>query len=211
MGAIFYKFMSGVVRWLDPKMERFRPPKRTKPYVPKNHRDFEQLLKRTPENILPEQQLFMILALLNLEGKTVNDIMLPHSKMSFLHETDELSLFTLDRLFKSGAKCFPVLNKSGQTIGLIHAKDFDIAKISENDSLEPYLDKDIFYVRSDYTIPQLLSAFLRSNCGYALVINEKMHIIGSVTSERLFSMIFGFQADDFCADNDAWAVANRQN
>ena len=58
MGAIFYKFMSGVVRWLDPKMERFRPPKRTKPYVPKNHRDFEQLLKRTPEDILPEQQLF---------------------------------------------------------------------------------------------------------------------------------------------------------
>lgn len=210
MGALFYKFMSGAVRWLDPKMDRFRPPKRTKPYVPKNRRDLELLLRRTPADILPEQKLFITQALLNLEEKTAKDVMLPRSKISFLHDNDELSLFTLDRLFKSGGKCFPVLNKSGQTIGLIHAKDFDIVKISENDSLEPYLDKEIYYVRPEYNVEQLLSTFLRSNCNYALVIDDKMHIVGSVSADRLFSMIFGFQVDDFCADNDAWAVANRK-
>lgn len=209
MGPLFYKLMSGIVRSLDPKLDRFRPPKRNTPYVAKNRRDLELLLKRTPETILEERNRYIMLALLNVGEKTTRDIMLPKSKMSFLRDTDEMSLFTLDRLFKSGSRCFPVLNAEGQAIGLIHADDFDIAKVSENDSIEPYLDKKIFYVRPEYTIEQLLSAFLRSNTGFALVIDEKMHIVGSVTEERIFSMIFGFQPDDFCADSDAWAVANR--
>lgn len=209
MGALFYKVMSGIVRSLDPKLDRFRPPKRSVPYVPKNQRDLEQLLKRTPESILDERDRFITLALLHLSEKTTHDVMLPKAKMSFLHDNDELSLFMLDRLFKSGAKCFPVMNKDGQVIGLIHAKDFDISKISENDTLTPYLDKNIYYVRADYSIEQLLSTFLRSNCGFALVIDEKMHIVGSVTQERLFSAIFGIKPDDFCADDDPWAVANR--
>ena len=210
MGALFYKLMSGIVRSLDPKLDRFRPPKRSTPYVPKNRRDLELLIKRTPDTILKEQEQFITLALLHLSEKTTRDIMLPRSKMPCLHETDELSLFTLDRLFKSGAKSFPVLSKDGQVVGLIHAKDFDIAKISENDELAPYLDKEIFYVRPEYSIEQLLAAFIRSNNGFALVIDDKMHILGSVTLERLFSMVFGVQPDDFCSDDDAWSVANRR-
>ncbi len=210
MGALFYKCMSSIVRSLDPKLDRFRPPKRSVPYVAKSRRDLGLLLKRTPEAILNEREKYIMLALLSLSEKTARDLMLPKNKMSFLRDSDELSLFTLDRLFKSGAKCFPVLNKEGQVVGLIHAKDFDISKISENDNLAPYLDKNLFYVRADYSIEQLLSTFLRSNCGYALVIDEKMHILGSVTLERLFSMIFGIQPDDFCADDDPWSVANRQ-
>lgn len=210
MGALFYKLISSVVRSLDPKLDRFRPPKRSTPYVPKNRRDLELLIKRTPESYLAERERFVMQALLHLSERAASDLMTPRSKMHFLRESDELSLFTLDRLMKSGEKHYPVLNKEGQAIGLIRAKDFDIAKISENDSLEPYLVREMIYVRPEYNFEQLLSAFLRSGCEYALVIDEKMHILGSISVERIFSAVFDFEIDDFCADDDPWAVANRR-
>jgi len=202
--------MSGIVRTLDPKLERFRPPKRSKPYVPKNRRDFELLIKRTPDSILSERKRELIRALIDIETKTAQDLMTPRAKMSVLHEGDELSLFTLDRLSKSGSKCFPVLNKEGQAVGLIRAKDFDISKISENDKLEPYIDKNVFYVRAEYSVAQLLSVFLRCESGYALVVDDRMKIIGSVSADELFSEVFDFMPDDFYMDNDSWSVANRR-
>lgn len=210
MGPLFYKMMSKIVRSLDPKLERFRPPKRAIPYVPKTRRELEGVLGRSSEKIISEQQKYIIAALFRLDKIRAKDLMLPKSKMALLKEDDKLSMFTLDRLSKSGTSNFPVLNKEGQVLGLIHQEDIDIAHVSEDDSIAPYLDKKLYFVRPDYTIDQLLSVFLRTGQGYTLVIDEKMHLLGSVSLARLFSMVFDVLPDDFCEDSDIWAVANRK-
>lgn len=210
MGPLFYKMMSKIVRSLDPKLERFRPPKRTTPYVPKNRRELEGVLNRTSETIVSEHQKYIVAALLRLDKIRTKDLMVPKNKMALLKEEDKLSMFTLDRLSKSGENNFPVLNKEGQVLGIIHQEDIDIAHVSEDDNISPYLDKKLNFVRQDYTIDQLLSVFLRTGQGYALVIDEGMHFVGSVSLSRLFSMVFDVVPDDFCEDSDIWSVANRK-
>lgn len=210
MAPLFYKMMSKIVRSLDPKLERFRPPKRSVPYVPKNRRDFEGVLNRSSEAIISEQQKYIVAALLRLDIIRTKDLMLPKNKMALLKEDEKLSMFTLDRLSKSGTNIFPVINKEGQVLGVIHQEDIDIARVSEDDNISPYLDKKLYYVRPDYTIEQLFSVFLRTGQGYAIVIDEKMHLVGAVSLERLFSMVFDVTPDDFYEDSDIWSVANRK-
>ena len=210
MGPLFYKMMSKIVRSLDPKLERFRPPKRSIPYVPKNRRELEGVLGRSSEKIISEHQKYIVAALLRLDKIRTQDLMIPKSRMPLLKEEDKLSMFTLDRLSKSGENIFPVLNKEGQVLGIIHQEDIDIAHVSEDDNISPYLDKKLYFVRPEYTIDQLLSVFLRTGQGYALVIDEGMHFVGFVSLARLFSMVFDVVSDDFCEDSDIWAVANRK-
>lgn len=202
--------MSKIVRSLDPKLERFRPPKRSTPYVPKNRRELEGVLNRSSETIINDQQKYIVAALLRLDKIRVKDLMIPKSKMALLKEEDKLSMFTLDRLSKSGENIFPVLNKEGQVLGVVHREDIDIAHVSEDDNISPYLDTKLYFARPDYTVDQILSVFLRTGQGYVLVIDEKMHFVGSVTLARFFSMIFDVVSDDFCEDSDIWAVANRK-
>jgi len=208
MPPLFYRVMSKLVRALDPKLERFRAPKRPVPYTPKNKRDFEAILKRTPKNILSEEQLLVFLTILSFEDFAARDLMQPKAKMAILHETDELSLFTLNHLFQTGAKTFPVLLKTGEIDGLIHSNVFDIKKVAEDSSIEPYLDKDILFIRDDYSVEEIFSAFLRSEKSYALVIDDKKKLVGCLSLERLFLQLFGFKANtDFCDDFNPDAVA----
>ncbi len=202
--------MSKIVRSLDPKLERFRPPKRVPPYTPKNRRELEGVLGRSSELIISEHQKYIVAALLRLDKLRTKDLMIPKSKMALLKEDDKLTMFTLDRLSKSGTNNFPVLNKEGQVLGIIHQEDIDIARVSEDDSISPYLDKKLYFVRPEYTIEQLLSVFLRTGQGYAIVIDDKMHLVGAISLARLFSMVFDVVPDDFCEDSDIWSVANRK-
>ena len=148
--------MSKIVRSLDPKLDKYRPPKKVIPYVPKNRRDLEGVLNRSSETIINDQQKYIVAALLRLDKIRTKDLMVPKNKTAYLKEEEKLSLFTLDRLSKSGTNNYPVLNKDGQVLGIIHQEDIDIAHVSEDDSIETYLDKKLYYVRPDYTIDQLL-------------------------------------------------------
>ena len=210
MAPLFYKMMTKIVRFLDPKLERFRPPKRAIPYTPKNHRELEAVLGRSSEKIISEHQKYIVSALLRLDKISTQDLMIPKAKLALLKEGEKLSMFTLDRLSKSGADDFPVLNKEGQVLGIVHREDIDIAHVSEDDNIDSYLDTKLYFVRPEYSVDQLLSMFLRTGQGYALVIDSDMHFVGAVTLARLFSMIFDVIPDDFCEDSDIWSVANRK-
>lgn len=178
--------------------------------MPKNRRELEGVINRTAETIINEQQKYIVAALLRLDKIRAKDLMILKNKMALLKDEDKLSMFTLDRLSKSGENNFPVLNKEGQVLGLIHQEDIDIAHVSEDDNISPYLDTKLYFVRPDYSVDQLLSVFLRTGQGYLLVIDENMHFVGAVTLARFFSMIFDIVPDDFCEDSDIWAVANRK-
>ena len=98
MAPLFYKMMTKIVRSLDPKLERFRPPKRSVPYVPKNRRDFEGVLNRSSDAIISEQQKYIVAALLRLDKIRAKDLMLPKSKLALLKEDEKLSMFTAESL-----------------------------------------------------------------------------------------------------------------
>ena len=212
MKSLIYKIMTRITRWLDPKLERFRPEVVEIPYVPESRKDFDDLLKRTPHDILSVRERKMIQGLLSAEEKTAIDFMLPKKEMVFVKTTDSLGPVMLNRLHKSGKRDFPVMNDAKQICGVLHADIFDIEKVSEDSSITRYIDQNIVYVREDYSTEMIFAALLRSKSSYCLVLDDKMRIKGCISLAPMIAKILGTEiTDDFDDDFDAVKVATREN
>ena len=88
---MFDTLMRKFVKWLDPKLERFRPkkptPKPTK-YTPKSLEDFIDIISRTPREILSSKDRDRIAAIMSFDARTVEELMIPKSKMVFVNAKD---------------------------------------------------------------------------------------------------------------------------
>lgn len=211
MESVFFRLMKKLVRFLDPRFEKYRPPKKVQPYVPKTEDDFLNVIKRTPKTILNDEQRARIEGALSFDDFTVADIMLPRRKMKFLNENDELVPGYVNALYKTGIKIFPVLDSSKQISGLFHINSFELSDIVDDSILAHHLDKNLLFASSDYSLRQMLAAFLRSGSNYAIVIDEKMSIKGYLPLERLIAMMNGSEIKDdkFVSDADPSAVIRR--
>jgi CBS domain containing-hemolysin-like protein len=140
----------------------------------------------------------------------VSVIMSPKRDMEFLHETDFLGPLTFDKLYKSGATRFPVLNQDNQVCGILNTDDADPLAITEETPITKYMSTDVFFVRTDYTLEMLLATFLRTNSSYCIVVNRDEKIEGYVTLDTLMYVLFGREiADSFDNDSSVAAVAKR--
>ncbi len=213
MGPLIFRLMTRFTAWLDPKLAKYRPPKKPEPpFTPKNERDFRAVLKRTPNNILSEPQKAQILAGLDAYNLQVLDIMLPRRKMMFVHTKDVLGPVLLDELHRSGAKIFPVLDKNSQICGMLNRDIFDVSKIAEDSSVLKHLDERVVYVRTDYSIMLALETLLRNSTDVCIVIDEKMRVRGFLTLSTILGHILpklNDVASDEIDDSDATAVLAR--
>ena len=87
---MFDSFMQKFVKWLDPKLERFRShqdsPKPQK-YTPKTLEEFIEVLQRTPHNILSNRDRSRIAAIMSFDDRTIDKLMIPKSRMVFVNSS----------------------------------------------------------------------------------------------------------------------------
>ncbi len=212
MESVFAKMMTRLVRFLDPRFEKYRPPKKEKPYVPTSEDDLYEVIKRTPKNIFGDKARARFEGAMAFDDLKVKDLMLSKRKMKFLNCDDELNPVYVDKLYKSGVKCFPVLDNTNQICGLFRIDRFDLADVVDDSILAHHVDKNILYAREDYTLDRMLRAFLRSGNNYCIVIDKNMSICGFLTLERLIFALCGeeLSLNDFSADSDPAAVIRRK-
>ncbi len=210
MKSFFHKLMAKFVKWLDPKMAQFRPPEKKIPFTPQNEKEFVGVLKRTPKEILSDKQRNLIAGVMTFDQIPVSEIMTERADMMFLSEADFLGPLLLDKMFKTGDTHFPVLDKDGNVFGYVNTEDIDPLEIQEDQPLDQFINKKIYYVRADYSLKMLLTTFLRSDCTYCVVVDKEARAIGSVTMDTLMTVLFGQHLRD-TFDNDAnpTAVAKR--
>lgn len=206
--------MKSVVKWLDPKLEKFRDPvepEEQPPYVPSSLEDFIGVMKRTPKEYLSGKQRAVIASSMSFPGRTVSEIMMPKSEITFVYEHDFLGPLMLDKLYQSGSSHFPVLSSDGrQVIGVIHTDQLNSLEIKNTDRATKYLDKKVYYVRGDYTLEQAMSAFLRTNCFFFIVIDTQGQLVGLLTYKMLVAYLLGYLPhDDFLEDSSISAVMKR--
>ncbi len=213
MESLFFRVMASLTRKIDPKLEKYRPPKPTPPpFTPQTDKELISLLKRTPKSVISAAQRDQILANLSNSSLRVADIMFTRRQMAIIHSKDALGPLLLDKLHKTGAKIFPVIDENSQICGLANSEIFDIQKISKNSSITNYLDPNVVYVSPDYPLVAALNVFLRNHTEYCLVVDDKMHIKGYLTLARLLNTLIleTTQADNFENDADPLAVGARQ-
>ena len=209
--SLFYRIMAKFTAAIDPKLEKYRPPKKKEPpFTPKTEDELIGVIKRTPKTLLDAQARNLLASAMAFDKMAVSVIMSPKRDMEFLHETDFLGPLTFDKLYKSGATRFPVLNQDNQVCGILNTDDADPLAITEETPITKYMSTDVFFVRTDYTLEMLLATFLRTNSSYCIVINRDEKIEGYVTLDTLMYVLFGRErADSFDNDSNATAVAKR--
>jgi len=208
MGRMTSRVMGKVVAGIDPKLEKYRPPK--KKYHPTSKTELVDLLKRTPRDVLNDEERIIIAAAMGFAERPVRAVMLPKEKMTIVHENDFLGPLMLDKLFKSGFLHFPVIGASGRITGLLHTKDLNDLKVRDTDRAGKYLDENVYYIRADHTMRMAMAAFLRTNCHFFVVIDAAENPMGLVTYEMVAREMLGKEVvDDFEGDLDAHSVAHR--
>lgn len=208
MGQTISRVMKKVVKGIDPKLDKYRQEKPK--YYPRTRNELFDLLKRTPKDVLSDEERTVIASAMTFPERPVKSVMLPKEKITFVHENDFLGPLMLDKLFKSGFLHFPVIGASGRITGLIHTKDLNDLKVKDTDRAKEYLDENVYYIRADHTLQMALAAFLRTNCHFFMVIDRAEHPVGLVTYDMVAKEMLGKEVtDDFDGDLDSYSVSRR--
>ncbi len=210
MRKLFFKLMAKLTAYLDPRLEKYRPPKKKPaPYKPESKEELVKVLKRTSKSVLSDAERNLIAGAMTFPVVPVKDIMEKKRNLTYVHEEDSLDPLTLDRLYKTKQEYYPVLNAEENIVGLLKIDDFDALQLTE-DKVRDHIDPEVCFVRGDYSLEMLLSAFLRSNSNFAIVIDHEAKIVGFVTLAHLMLRLFGRWPDEtFDSDNNQDAVAKR--
>ncbi len=207
------RLMKKLTKFLDPRLERYRekkPEQKKKLPAPKTKEELLDLLKRSPDSVLNSSERLKIASAMTFKTTKVSEIMLEKPAITFVRETDFMGPLTLDKLYRSGFKHFPVLDSKGELVGVLHTSSLNSLKIKETDRAFKYLDPNIFYVRSDYSLEKAFAAFLRTNSYFFIVIDKSNELVGLLTIEMLIRFLLGkTPSDKFESDADRLSVAVR--
>ena len=211
------KFLEKFVRWVDPKLEKYRAPRpepkqpEPEPYLPKTLEDFMWFLRKTPADVLSPEDRATIASAISFRARRVRNVMIPKDKVVFVHEHDFLGPLMLDKLYKSGQMHFPVLSADGRTVsGVIHTEALNSLEVEATDRATKYVDKTVYFLRDDYTLEQAMAAFLRTNSFFYVVIDKTGAMVGLLTYKLLVEHLLGYLPDDgFSEDSSIMAVIKR--
>lgn len=179
--------------------------------IPHSREEFLEILHNIPLAVFSTSQRKQFEAILNLDFTPVTDLMLPKNNIIYVDQNEILGPLTLDRLFRSGMKHFPVTNAGNQIIGCIHTARLNSLDIKQSSKARDILDPNVYYVREDYTLEQALEVFLRTEGYFLLVVDKYGKIVGILNFTDLTSFLFGkLKNDGFLHDDDRLAVAKRR-
>ena len=178
--------------------------------IPQTKADLVALMKKLPEDVLSSYERHCFSSVMTFEKKKVSAIMMPKAELTFVGAEDYLGPLTLDKLHKTGQIHFLVRGAAGKIAGALHIRDLLNLKIKESDKAKNYLDKNLCYVREDYTLEQALAAFLRTGALLAVVVDRETKLVGVLLLEDLVVYLLGREAvDEFEDDYNIDAVSQR--
>lgn len=189
---MFENLMRKIVRWLDPKLEKFRPKKTPiKPpkYTPDSLEDFIAVLQRTPKSILSSRDRDRIAAIMCFDDRTVSEIMIEKSKIIFVNHQEVLGPLILDKLYKSGFTNFPVVDDHNKVLGIIHTEALNALEIKKTDRAEKYLDKTVNYLHASDSLSFAVKEIERTNSYYFLVLDSDEKLAGFFTIQMLLDYL----------------------
>ncbi len=166
------------------------------------------------EGIVEKEDRYRILGTLDLEDRTVDEIMLHRTDIEMVNgEADPMQI--LDQCLESNYTRLPMFKDNQENIvGVLHAKDLarTIYRIISG-SNEPKtalqnfniseVTKKPYFVPNTTTLDDQMREFLRSHTHFALVIDEYGSLQGLITLEDILEEIVGEITDEFDESEDS--------
>lgn len=187
---MWQKILQKIVKILDPKLEKYREPKKPGPkYAPKTLEEFIDVLRRTPRTVLDNKARDRIAAVMSFDERRVEDLMAPKSKMVFVKDKEVLGPLVLDKLYKSGFTNFPVINGREKVIGVIHTEALNMLEIKKTDKAEKYVDKKVYYLHAEDSLKFAVEEIERTNSYYFFVLDRNEELAGFFTVQMLLDYL----------------------
>lgn len=186
---MWFKFLKKIVQFLDPKLDKYRTKKPEPKYVPKDLKEFIDLLRRTPKDILSAKDRARISAIMNFDNREVRDLMVSKDKMIFVKKKEVLGPLTLDKLYKSGFTNFPVIDAKEKVLGVIHTEALNALEIKKTDLAEKYLDPTVHYLHVSDSLKFAVEEIERTNSYYFLVLDDSNSLAGFFTIQQLLDYL----------------------
>ena len=174
----------------------------------------DEIKDMVAENIeLLEDEKRMINDILDLADMTVREIMKPRVDMIMAEDT-EPARAALDRMRGTGYSRLPVYHDTiDNIIGVVHEKDFYLARLKKETSLEE-LVKPTLYTTGSTQISQLLRTLREQHHHLAVVVDEYGGTEGIITLEDILEELVGEiwdehdeETEDFHKQSDgSWIV-----
>lgn len=188
---MWFELCRKFVRFVDPKLEKYRDKKPAPVYTPKTLEDFIAMLRRTPRSILSADDRKRIAAVMGFDGRRVRDLMTSKDKMVFVSEREILGPLVLDRLYKSGFTSFPVVDEKERVVGVIHTDALNALEIKNTDRAEKYMDRQICHLKAGDTLRQAVEEIERTHENDFLVLGPEGELAGFFTVQMLLDYLVG--------------------
>ena len=128
---------------------------------------------------------------MSFEERRVIDLMIEKSKMVFVGQDEILGPLTLDKLYKSGFKNFPVINAKEKVIGVLSTEALNDLSIKKTEKAEKYIDRRVNYLRTKDSLKFAVEEIIRTNGYYFLVLDSVEQLAGFFTVEMLLDYLIG--------------------
>ncbi|HSW74495.1 MAG TPA: CBS domain-containing protein [Candidatus Saccharimonadales bacterium] len=166
--------------------------------------------QRTQEdNRFTEAEVDQLLHTLTFAQKKVAEIMTPRKKVKVVSRDEAIGPILMDELHESGLLFFPVHEPANveNFVGTLHLAD--VVRAKKGGHVRDVMRTDIFFVNEDFTIEQVLHAFIKTKEHALVVVNNFGEFAGIVTIEEVLKAVLGRTIlSDFSQYDDLQAVAN---
>src|SRR5690625_4564455 len=164
---------------------------------PADREDIKAILQAALERGVIDQEAYsMINGALDVSSKTVNDIMVPRSRIDMLDISRPLAEL-LPTIIETGRSRFPVYeDERDNIIGILLAKDLLLSIANPKIDLRPLVRPAVF-IPETKKLNILLREFRMSRNHIAIVIDEHGGTAGLVTMEDVLEQIVGDIEDEF--------------
>lgn len=176
-----------------------------------NSREELQYLIDRSVNALTNDEKKLIVYGLSFSDKLVESIMTPRSKIDSIDKSEFLGPLVLDDLHKTGHSRLPVISGDvNHVVGILNLKDLLTLSVKKSMTAEKAMNPKVYYIRSDQTLRQALTAFLRTKTHLFVVVDKTSETVGLLALEDVIEALIGQKIiDDFDADGDLRTVALR--
>lgn len=166
---------------------------------PKDRAQLMEVLRDAEDrDILSAEMLSMIESVLEVSEMQVREVMVPKSQMVVVeHDSQLASLLPL--VIESGHSRFPIVDDTGDVIGILLAKDLlrYVFKKTENEFDIKAIQRLAVFVPQSKRLDILLREFRVNRNHMAIVIDEYGHVSGLVTIEDVLEQIVGEIEDEY--------------
>lgn len=154
-------------------------------FAPRSTEELIDMIQRTPKSVLNKQARARIAAVMSFDDREVLDVMEPRRKMLMVSTSEMLGPLTLDKLYKSGFTCFPVIDAHEKVVGVLHTEALNALEIRQTERAEKYMDKTIYYLHANDSLKFAVEEIERTGAGYFLVLDKNERMVGFFTIKGL--------------------------